>query len=244
MSISVCLASYNGAKFIELQLYSIIKQLDKDDEIIIVDDCSSDNTLEVIRSVNDVRIKIFLNEINRGHVFSFGRAISLAIKDIIFMSDQDDVWIDGRVFLMKNKLLNSNAMLVSSNSNFIDSKGDKIDFKIDGVHSESSKKYLNNIIDIFKGKENYYGCAMAFKKELRELILPIPYYVESHDLWIAMAANIAKSNIHCDETTLNRRVHGNNASVVNRKFILKLWSRVVFALSLPHLMFRRFTVKK
>jgi glycosyltransferase involved in cell wall biosynthesis len=244
MSISVCLASYNGAKFIELQLESIIKQLHDDDEIIIVDDCSSDNTLEVIRSMNDERIKMFLNEINRGHVFSFGRAISLATKDIIFMSDQDDIWIGGRVALMKSKLLNSDAMLVSSNSNFVDSKGDKIDFNVDGVRPEFSDKNLSNIIDVFKGKGNYYGCAMAFKKELKKLILPIPNYVESHDLWIAMAANMAKSNLHCIEATLNRRVHGANASIVKRKLFLKLWSRLIFLRSILQLFFRKLSIKR
>lgn len=244
MSISVCIASYNGAKFIKLQLESIIKQLNEDDEIVIVDDCSSDSTIEVIKSMNDNRIKLFLNEINRGHVFSFGRAIALATKDMIFMSDQDDIWIDGRVALMKSKLQNSSAMLVSSNSNFIDSKGGKINFNIDGVDSNFSDKYLSNIIDVFKGKENYYGCAMALKKELKELILPIPKYVESHDLWIAMAANIAKSNMHCDEATLKRRVHGANASIVKRELYLKLWSRIIFMRSIFQLFFRKLLLKK
>lgn len=244
MNISVCLASYNGGRFIELQLNSIIKQLDKDDELIIVDDCSTDNTVSIIRSINDNRIKVFFNEINRGHVFSFGCAIALATKDIIFMSDQDDVWIEGRVALMKNKLQNSSAMLVSSNSNFVDSKGNKIDFNVDGVYSEFSDKNINNIIDIFKGKGNYFGCAMALKKELKELILPIPNYVESHDLWIAMAANISKTNLHCDEATLYRRVHGANASIVKRKIYLKLCSRIIFMRSMFHLFFRKLLLKK
>jgi glycosyltransferase involved in cell wall biosynthesis len=244
MSISVCLASYNGEKFIELQLDSIIKQLGKEDEVIIVDDCSSDNTLSIIKSINDKRIKIFLNKKNKGHVFSFGRALGLATKDIIFMSDQDDVWIDNRVVLMRNKLQNSSAMLVSSNSNFVDSKGGEIDFNIDGVDSKFSDKNLSNIIDIFKGKENYYGCAMALKKELKELILPIPDYVESHDLWIAMGANIIKSNLHCDEVTLNRRIHGANASIVKRKLYLKLWSRIIFMRSMLQLFFRKLLLKK
>ena len=63
MSISVCLASYNGEKFIELQLKSIISQLGKEDEIIIVEDCSRDNTLSIIKSINDKRIKSFKAEI-------------------------------------------------------------------------------------------------------------------------------------------------------------------------------------
>jgi len=244
MSVSVCLASYNGAKFIKLQLDSIIDQLDKDDEIIIVDDCSKDNTLDIIKSFNDSRIKIYLNETNKGHVFSFGRAISLATKEIIFMSDQDDIWKKNRVVLMKEQLINSDAMLISSNSDFIDSDGVQINYIVDGVHSASSEKNLNNIIDIFVGKGNYYGCAMAFKKELTQLVLPIPTYVESHDLWIALAANILKSNLHFDGITLKRRVHGSNASILKRKLIPKLWSRVVFVRSILEIFIRKLSLKE
>ncbi|PZR19817.1 MAG: glycosyl transferase [Flavobacterium psychrophilum] len=244
MNISVCLATYNGAKYIDLQLESILRQLGPDDEVIVLDDCSKDNTLEVVRAINDQRIKIYKNDVNKGHVFSFGHVVSLATKDIIFMSDQDDIWIDGRVELMKNSLLSSGSLLVSSNSAFIKSDGAPSDFSIDGVTSESSRKYFRNIIDIFAGKTNYYGCAMAFRKELNALVLPIPSYVESHDLWIAMGANIAKSNIHIDEATLLRRIHGENASVLKRKLLPKLWSRVVFAISAIQLFYRNLLVKK
>ncbi|MGQ7945275.1 glycosyltransferase [Flavobacterium sp. WC2509] len=237
------MASYNGAEFIKQQLESILNQLNEGDEIIIVDDCSTDSTVKTIKSFEDKRINVFRNEVNKGHVYSFGRAISLATKDLIFMSDQDDIWIDGRVDLIRNKLLNSDAMLISSNSNFINSQGDRIDFKITGVESKSSQKYMKNIFDIFAGKENYYGCSMAFKKEMQKLILPIPNYVESHDLWIAMAANIAKSNLHCDEVTFERRVHGNNASIVKRKLILKIWSRIIFVQSLVQLTCRKILIK-
>jgi glycosyltransferase involved in cell wall biosynthesis len=240
MDVSVCIATYNGAKYIELQLNSIINQLDNFDEIIIVDDFSQDDTLKIIKSYNDFRIKIFQNEVNKGHVFSFGRAISLSTKDIIFMCDQDDIWKNNRLILMKEKLINSSALLLSSNSEFINSSGSKINFIIDGVETKNSFKYFNNILDIFKGKTNYYGCTSAFKTELKKTILPIPTYVESHDLWIAMAANLIKSNIHCNEVTLQRRIHGLNASVVKRNLLLKFKSRIIFFISLIELIFRKF----
>lgn len=238
------MATYNGTKYIEIQLQSILRQLDLNDEVIILDDYSTDETLDLVRKIDDKRIKIFKNEVNKGHVYSFGRVIELATKDIIFMSDQDDIWLDGRVKLMKDKLLNSGALLISTNSNFIDSDGKILDFSLDGVSSESSARHLKNIIDIFIGKTNYVGCAMAFKKELRNLILPIPFYVESHDLWIAMGANIIKSNLHIDEPTLSRRIHGENASIVKRKLLPKLWSRIIFLISLMHLYYRSLLRKK
>ena len=240
MKISVCMASYNGAEFIEEQLYSILNQLSERDEVVIVDDCSIDDTVQKIELINDSRIKIFKNDSNKGHVFTFGRAIGLTENEIIFMSDQDDIWLNGRVAVMTEALVKTNSLLVSSNSNFINSGGETIEYKIDGVQSNNSKKHLRNIIDIFTGKENYYGCAMAFKKELNKTILPIPNYVESHDLWIATAANLLRSNVHCDKITLSRRVHGNNASIIKRPFLVKLWSRVVFFRSVFQLIIRNF----
>jgi glycosyltransferase involved in cell wall biosynthesis len=244
MNISVCLATYNGAKYIEIQLHSILRQLSVSDEVIILDDFSKDNTLDLVRNFEDKRIKVFKNEINRGHVYSFGKAIELASNELIFMCDQDDIWLDRRLEFMKGSLLKSKALLISTNSNFIDSDGNIIDYSLDGVNSISSDKHFKNILDIFVGKTNYVGCAMAFKKELNKLILPIPSYVESHDLWIAMAANIIKANLHLDEQTLSRRIHGNNASIVKRKLLPKLWSRIVFLISVFQLYYRTLLRKK
>jgi glycosyltransferase involved in cell wall biosynthesis len=234
------MASYNGAEFIEEQLGSILSQLNESDEIIIVDDCSKDDTLKKIELFNDSRIKVFKNDTNKGHVYTFGRAISLSSNDILFMSDQDDIWLKDRASLMIDELMKNDSLLVSTNTNFINSKGEIIEYATDGVQSSNSKKHFRNIIDIYVGKENYYGCAMAFKKELKDLILPIPSYVESHDLWIAIAANLSRSNSHCDKITLSRRVHGNNASIVKRSLLLKLWSRVIFTRSVFKLIFRSF----
>lgn len=226
------MASYNGEKFIEKQIKSILSQLQHEDELIIVDDCSQDSTLKIINELNDPRIKLYSNDQNRSHVYTFGRAISLASHNIIFMADQDDIWIHNRVKLMSEKMKEEGVLVVSSNSDFMDFNEEKIDYIIDGVTSKDSKKYLKNILTIFAGKTNYYGCAMVINKRILKVILPIPHFVESHDLWIALAGNLMRSNFHIDEKTLIRRVHGNNASIVDRKLSLKLWSRVIFLLSI------------
>ena len=238
MKISVCIATYNGAKFVREQLVSIIKQLTSEDEIIVVDDCSSDDTLKIIEFINDLRIRIFKNDENKGPVYSFARAISLAKNEIVFMSDQDDIWVKGRVELMVNMLVKSGASVISSNSEFIDSVGNRIFYSVDGVNKNNSKKYFNNILAILIGKTNYFGCAMAFRKDICRIILPIPSFVESHDLWIALASNLIKSNCHIDEKTLDRRIHTNNISIINRGLLPKIWSRIIFVRSILVLLFR------
>lgn len=230
-NISVCMATYNGEKFIKKQIDSILYQLNTNDEIIIVDDCSVDKTLKIIKEYRENRIKIFKNSVNKGVNISFEKAIKLAKNSIIFMADQDDIWIKGRIELMVNKLIQSRKILVTTNYKIIDSNDKKIDIHVQKIKERYSTKHFHNTVEIFLGKANYFGCCMAFRSELKKIILPFPNYIQSHDLWIAQAANLMKSNLHIEDNTLLRRIHDNNFSTVKRDFLPKLWSRVIFAVS-------------
>jgi len=232
MNISVCIATYNGARYLEAQLSSILAQLDPEDEIVVVDDASSDDTVARLQSFGDARMRIHRNERNRGHVQSFALALSLARNDLLFMSDQDDVWLPGRVAIMKHALRQSGHWVLSSNTTFIDAEGRPTTYETEGVRAADSARYMSNIMGIFSGRHCYYGCAMAMRREIVPIILPMPSFVESHDLWIAMAGNAARANVHLDANTLARRVHGHNASILSRPLRQKLWSRVVFLQSL------------
>lgn len=228
--ISVCMACYNGEKYIEEQILSILPQLNESDELIIIDDHSSDNTGKIVQELKDNRIKYVFNEKNLGVNRSFEKAIKKAKNDYIFMADQDDLWTEGRVESML-KGLKAGKLLVSGNSTVIDSAGQKSDYDLGALYESDSDKYGKNILKIFTGKAYYYGCAMAFDRKLRKIILPFPKYIESHDLWIAMAANMLKSNYHLEKIVLKRRIHGKNASVLQRKLSEKLYSRWIFAKS-------------
>ena len=245
MKISVCMATYNGEQYVIKQIRSILNQLSISDELIVVDDCSSDNTINVIKNLRDKRIKIHRNLKNIGHVHSFCKAISLTKNNYIFLSDQDDIWIEGRVKLMMESLIKNDVDLLTSNFSWIDASEKQIDVKYDGVDEKNSDKYIKNIYDIFIGKTNYFGCAMLFKKQLLSLITPIPKFVESHDLWVALAANIKKSNIHINEKTFLKRRHDSNATTTksNRPLIKKLYSRVVYCLSIIELYIRKLKLK-
>lgn len=238
MNVSVCLATYNGAKYLKEQLDSILSQLNENDEVVVVDDCSSDGTVDLVNSYGDHRIRLYLNKENRGVNDSFEKAISMSKGEYIFLSDQDDVWPVGRLVIMKTTLKISGALLLSSNFTSIDSDGRSFEDYSNLVKSSDSKKYLSNIWDIYLGKLNYFGCTMAFTKALKDIILPFPSYLESHDLWIAIAANLAHSNFHLDDITLLHRVHGNNVSIVKRSLYRKLWSRIIFSISIIHLLKR------
>jgi len=242
MDVSVCMATYNGERFINEQLKSIMSQIDQNDEVIIIDDDSKDNTVIMVENFNDERIKIFKNETNQGHVYSFNRAITLASNDFIFLADQDDIWIPGRVNLMKKKLKETNALVLSSNFDLLTADGSIKSFN-NSLHAQDSTKTFNNILGIFTGKRGYYGCAMAFHKKLTNIVLPIPTFAETHDLWIAMAANLLKANIHIEEKTLIRRIHNNNVSLSSRNLFQKIKSRFLYFITLIYISKRLLILK-
>lgn len=228
--ISVCLASYNGQLFIKKQVKSILDQLKDNDELIIIDDCSTDKTVSTLNEIKDKRIKLFKNEINLGVNKTFEKSVQLSSGDYIFLSDQDDIWIPGRIDLMVKKMNDNNVDLISCNFVWINENDFQVHVDFDGVSTADSFNYLKNIFLIFKGTTNYYGCAMAFRKSLKKIIIPFPIFIESHDIFIALAANLKKSNVHIDAITLKKRIHSNNLTSTksNRNLFYKSKSRIVF----------------
>ena len=95
--ISVCLATFNGEKYIYQQLSSILSQLSDIDEIIVSDDGSADKTIEIVKSIKDKRIKLFHNPYRQGIIHNVENALRESKGNIIFLSDQDDVWLNNKI---------------------------------------------------------------------------------------------------------------------------------------------------
>ncbi len=226
MAISVCLATYNGAAFVAAQLQSILDQLDVDDEVILVDDGSTDETLEIVRNFADPRIRIFANDRNQGVNATFARAMTLATKSFVFLSDQDDIWAADRKALMLSAFGDPKVDVIAGNYRLIDRAGDPLPGSLaPNLNAADSKAPLRNLARIFRGRQNYYGCAMAFRRSVRDVILPYPAAMECHDIWIGMIGIVSGSMAHIEAPVLLHRVHGNNASIVNRPLWKKLASR-------------------
>ncbi|MDV7237616.1 glycosyltransferase, partial [Listeria monocytogenes] len=93
--ISVCMAAYNGANHIREQIESILLELSATDELVIIDDCSTDSTKSVVEGIGDPRIRLIAGTTNAGYVRTFERALSESRGRYVFLSDQDDIWIPG-----------------------------------------------------------------------------------------------------------------------------------------------------
>lgn len=210
MKISVCLAAYNGASYIEQQLTSILCQLEKDDEVIIVNDASSDKTLERILSFSDRRLHIISNDRNRGVLVSFEKAISLASGQIIFLSDQDDIWRKDKVAITVNAFLkNPSLTLIATDANVIDSNGNETGRSYYETRGAFSFGVIANFI-----KNKYLGCTMAFRAEILQRILPFPSsYDIHHDIWIGMRNQlVGGKGLYINLPLVSYRRHAHNVS--------------------------------
>ncbi len=205
--ISVCMAAYNGADFILDQITSILRELEPTDELIIVDDCSTDETAEIVDAIGDRRIRLFRAERNRGYVRTFEDALQRARHEVIFLSDQDDIWVPGRVALMLDAM-GDDLMVVSNCEHF---GADPSAFQAIRVRAEQSTMHVRNCIGIIVGYRLHWGCAMAFRKEILDTALPFPAYMhESHDQYLALAANVLGSIRYLEQDTIRHRLHSSN----------------------------------
>ena len=170
--ISVCLASYEDDHFLNDQITSILVQLSKFDELIISDDSQSKKVLNLCNNIQDKRIK-YIKGPQKGVVKNFENALKHAKGDIIFLSDQDDIWLKDKVSeciksLSEYDLVLTNAIVVDENLKIID----ELLFK-------DNLKNLNLLSIFFKNK--FIGCCMAFNKNILKQSIPFTRNIPMHD---------------------------------------------------------------
>lgn len=219
--ISVCLASYNGEKYIKEQIDSILFQLDDNDELIISDDGSSDKTISIINEYNDKRITVLQNKYH-GVVHNFENALSYAKGDYIFLSDQDDEWMPNKVekclcILKDYDCVVSDCYICNGNGNITHESF----FSVNGT---KQSKIYNLLIN-----NGYMGSCMAFKRCVLSVALPFPKNIPLHDLWIGNIAAFKFNIKWIPDRLIKYRRHGSNASSSaeksNTSFMKKLGYR-------------------
>lgn len=207
--VSVALCTYNGAEFVAEQIETILKQTYSNLEVIIVDDCSTDETAKIIQAFaeKDNRIQFFENTSNLGHNLNFDKACGLCTGELVAIADQDDVWVPEKIEIMVKRLLdNPENILVHC----ISSR-----FKGEGKPSKRSIKLVNYYTECNPGMFFLYnpvnGHNMLFKQELLKDALPFPEDVY-YDWWLAVHAACSGNIDHEDSILVWHRVHETNAS--------------------------------
>ena len=218
--ISVCMATYNGEKFIKEQIDSILSQLSDDDELVVSDDGSKDRTLDIISSYNDKRIRILHHSAPHGFVHNFENALGNAKGDYIFLSDQDDYWIPGKVKTAMG-YLTSGTDLVIHNAELVDGKGQPLGTDYYScMHSKTG--FWANI-----WKTRTLGCCMCFNRKVLENSMPMPKHIVAHDYWIGMIALKHFKVKFIEDKLLCYRRHGGNVSPSSEKSNESWWYRIV-----------------
>lgn len=194
----------NGATFIRAQLNSILPQLKSNDEIIISDDCSADDTLEIVRSLKDPRIRILNSDSERGITKNFEASLMASRGEFIFLADQDDVWIPGKIKIMKHAL--GKHELVISDCKLVD---DSLRTQNDSFYivNKSGQGLIKNLI-----KNSYMGCCMAFTREVRDRALPFPDDLPIHDFWIGLIGEMYFKVLFLPDVLVLHRRHAANAT--------------------------------
>lgn len=205
---SVCMATYRGAEYVAEQIQSILVQLGPNDELIVVDDASPDETVEVVRGFHDSRLTLLEAAKNQGYVKSFEQGVLRSSGQYVFLADQDDVWLEGRLELMIDALKTSDVVATNFEVLGGGSRG-----AVRELRSSDSEHYFRNLVGIMIGYRPYYGCGMAMTRRQAEIFAPVPeFLVESHDLWLAICGNVGGSIRHLDEPSLLRRLHESNVT--------------------------------
>lgn len=207
--ISVCMACYNGQKYIRQQIDSIVSQLKENDELIISDDGSKDLTCEIVLSYHDPRIKLLHNTKEHGFIGNFENALRCAKGDIIFLSDQDDVWKKDKVQKVSRQL--EKYKMVVHDAELINGDGDSLGKRYyECLHSKTS--FIANF-----WKSRWLGCCMAFRKEVLMYCLPFPSHTVAHDYWIGMMGMLKFEVKFMPDVLMYYRRHGGNASPSSEK---------------------------
>jgi glycosyltransferase involved in cell wall biosynthesis len=220
------MAAYNGSQHIAAQIQSILSEIGPQDELIIVDDCSTDQTVQVISGIEDARIRLVPATTNRGYVKTFERALEEARGEYVFLSDQDDIWLPGRVELMISAM--GENCLVVSNCQHVEGIPGR--FQEIRLRAKDSRHSVRNALGILVGYRLHWGCAMALRGGLLEQVLPFPAYMtESHDQWIAMVGIANRSVQYLETDTILHRLHGENLTPKGIRSLRKILSaRIAF----------------
>jgi glycosyltransferase involved in cell wall biosynthesis len=202
-------------------LESILSQLNDGDEIVISDDSSTDETIKIIKSFKDPRIKVIENRNGRFHLINFENAISHARHDLIFLSDQDDIWVEGKVSAVTREL--ETCDLVNTDHSVIDEKGNVI---VKSYFSEVTSRpgVIKNLL-----KCSYFGCCMAFNRRVFDKAYPFPRNITSHDVWLGHVADLFfKVKFLNFPYTLYRKHDNNFSTAADPKSKNSIWKKLKF----------------
>lgn len=212
--ISIVMAAYNGEKFIREQIDSILIQMEDKDELIVSCDPSSDNTESILYEYakKDERIRIFHNsEHSKGLVSNFENALKNCSGDIIFYSDQDDIWLEGKLKKVYEAFNNPKVSVVIHDAKLVDQNLKVLEESTFALRGGARSTIIGNLVRL-----SYIGCCMAFRGDLLSVVLPLATKGRSHDWWTGCICMCYGKMAVINEPLILHRMHVDNATPKKR----------------------------
>lgn len=223
--VSIAMCTYNGEKYLKHQLDSIINQSYRPYEIIISDDCSTDSTLEILKSYEclnkDINFKIMVNKQNIGVTKNFEKALINSTGDFIFLCDQDDIWMENKIerVVREFKKSNTNTRAIFSNAFIINEFSEKQNetlWDLIGFTEQMRRKFrFNEGIDILLKKDVITGCTLAIRRTYLKEVLPLNVNFV-HDSWIGMVHELSGGLGLINEPLIYYRIHPSQQIGLNK----------------------------
>ena len=212
--VTILMATYNGALFIEEQLDSIINQTYSNWELIIRDDNSKDNTTSIIKRYceEDNRITFILSESNVGQTMNFNKLLELTDNSkYIMFADQDDVWKNNKIKITLENMKMEELRKGESHPILVYTKLTYVNEKLQPINTINASEG-NGDLKTLLGYNFIWGCTMMLNKALRDIVYPIGNKAQNHDYWIALSVALHGSIIRIDKETMLYRQHNNNVT--------------------------------
>ena len=208
--VSIVVATYNGERFLQEQLDSIVNQTYPNLEIVIVDDASKDGTVAILDqyAASFVNIRVYKAEQNQGFIKNFQKGMLLCQGDYIALSDQDDIWLPEKISKLMD--VRGDHALIYCNSELIDAEGKRLGIKLTDLKNLLSFwTPLNYVVG-----NTASGHAMVVKKDVIMQSMPLPLMV-THDYWIGFISTFSSPLRFVDEVLVLYRQHDGNVVGVN-----------------------------
>jgi glycosyltransferase involved in cell wall biosynthesis len=217
------MATYNGGKYVEEQVNSILPQLGASDELVVSDDGSTDDTIQRLQRFSDERIRLLLwDGVHRGYSRNFERALKAARGDLLFLADQDDVWLPERVEKCLVGL--EGADMVVMDAVVVDKNLETINPSHFSQTNARQGFWANFLMT------RYIGACMAFRRCVFERALPFPKNDRfcPHDYWIACVAEaFFTTALLRSPGMLYRRHLGTATSLIRESSVARELGRVI-----------------
>src|SRR5271166_680649 len=216
-TVSVVMATYNGSKYISDQIKSLMNQSLAPIEIIVSDDRSTDNTLEIVEAFKvtyKTDIKIITNDTRLGFRDNFLRASLEARGDFIAFCDQDDIWKVNKLEKCSAYFDDRNISLIAHSATTIDGSSQVIGEFRQGINKTKIKSPMS--YDIWS---TFWGFSLVFRRELlyitsakdRFIDYISPGHMIAHDRWVCFLGQMVGATAEIDDCLVEYRQHQNNA---------------------------------